>query len=407
MGGHSGAECERLRRERQPLLAQVATLTHRAEVAERSCEDAKRREQEASAKMQAMAQSESNKALRHRAEAAEAECDRLQADDHVHRALSDDRLYREACKAGFRFQQQAAKFHRRAQEAERLVRVAMSVGKSAVEGMRESIRGLRIDADLWHERYRAAAEQLVAGGVPDHSSDGDQRTRTRRLDVLIDRALAERDEALASASLWRERCNAAEARTLYAGRSAEEWYVAAQQADARVEASEQSRSLCIEALRGVQATGDVDAQTWDVVADGIRALRERCTAAEERAGTWMWQRTEVLHSLRRARFLAAGWRRLARHYQSCHLAGHACLRETHRAKGEQVAALRRARDDDAAYRSDLMEQCDALRAKLARAEGVVEAAHHITRCHDMSCTGSPCTCGLDTLISALATYEEG
>lgn len=49
----------------------IATLTHRAEAAERACEDAKRREQETSAKMQAMAQSESNKALRFRVKVAE------------------------------------------------------------------------------------------------------------------------------------------------------------------------------------------------------------------------------------------------------------------------------------------------------------------------------------------------
>ena len=75
---------------------------------------------------------------------------------------------------------------------------------------------------------------------------------------------------------------------------------------------------------------------------------------------------------------------------------------THRAEvAEQSAALWRERCNKAE------QKVDDLRAKLARAEGVVEAAHHITRCHDMSCTGSPCTCGLDTLISALATYEEG
>ncbi len=276
MGGHSGAECERLRRERQPLLAQVATLTHRAEVAERSCEDAKRREQEASAKMQAMAQSESNKALRHRAEAAEREL------SEVHRGVESVRLHN--------------------------ARVA-------------------------------------------------------------------RDAANDAAALWRERCNKAE-----------------QKADVL---TAELRRLYAAVCRGQTRSDDARAIAQAVIDEYVQTA-EQC------------DRNDTLRADRdAARFLAAGWRRLARHYQSCHLAGHACLRETHRAKGEQVAALRRARDDDAAYRSDLMEQCDALRAKLARAEGVVEAAHHITRCHDMSCTGSPCTCGLDTLISALATYEEG
>jgi len=187
-----------------------------------------------------------------------------------------------------------------------------------------------------------------------------------------------------SASLWRERCNKAEA---------------------RVEASEQSRSLCIEALRGVQATGDVDAQTWDVVADGIRALWARLDTRDEWA-------EEDGRAIAHREFMAAGWRRLARHYQSCHLAGHACLRETHRAKGEQVAALRRARDDDAAYRSDLMEQCDALRAKLARAEGVVAAARAVAREHDRYLSDEVGPMGhvdeaCDALRAALATYEEG
>lgn len=253
--------------------AAIATLTHRAEVAERSCEDAKRREQEASAKMQAMAQSESNKALRFRVKVAEQ-----------------------------------------------------------------------------------------------------------------------------SAALWRERCNKAEA---------------------RVEAMQSSRSLCIEALRGVQATGDVDEQTWDVVADGIRALMaerdalalDKSVILDQLRAADEWCERDA-NAIAHREFMAAGWRRLARHYQSCHLAGHACLRETHRAKGEQVAALRRARDDDAAYRSDLMEQCDALRAKLARAEGVVAAARAVAREHDRYLSDEVGPMGhvdeaCDALRAALATYEEG
>lgn len=245
---------------------------------------------------------------------------------------------------------------------------------------RDDVRPDAAIATLTHRAEAAEARLAEISDVVTHE-------HYNNFAAMVAAYRSERD----SAALWRERCNKAEA---------------------RVEAAEQSRSLCIEALRGVQATGDVDAQTWDVVADGIRALRERCTAAEERAGTWMWQRTEVLHSLRRARFLAAGWRRLARHYQSCHLAGHACLRETHRAKGEQVAALRRARDDDAAYRSDLMEQCDALRAKLARAEGVVAAARAVAREHDRYLSDEVGPMGhvdeaCDALRAALATYEEG
>ena len=41
----------------------------------------------------------------------------------------------------------------------------------------------------------------------------------------------------------------------------------------------------------------------------------------------------------------------------------------------------------------------------ARGDRLAEAALHITRCHDLSCTGAPCTCGLTELIAAIEAWE--
>lgn len=54
---------------------------------------------------------------------------------------------------------------------------------------------------------------------------------------------------------------------------------------------DESRALCIQALAGVQATGDMDEQTWDVVADGISALKRerdeaRAALAAELPAMW-------------------------------------------------------------------------------------------------------------------------
>ncbi len=302
MGGHSGAECERLRRERQPLLAQVATLTHRAEVAERSCEDAKRREQEASAKMQAMAQSESNKALRTRAEAAEREL------AEVHRgvesvALHDARVARDAATA-------------RAEAAER-----------ALQDLHETYL------------YEACTPHVIA-------ADEAEDVAT----LAMSTGLAECERLRESAALWRERCNKAEQKA------------------------------------------DVLALDKSVILDQLRDADEWC----ERDAAVIGHRE----------FMGAGWRRLARHYQSCHLAGHACLRETHRQRAEEVAE----------HRAELA----TLRAKLARAEGVVHGLNgdiesaltsrrlglHVP--HELDAVPVSALRHIQRqLKAALATYEEG
>lgn len=41
----------------------------------------------------------------------------------------------------------------------------------------------------------------------------------------------------------------------------------------------------------------------------------------------------------------------------------------------------------------------------ARGDRLAEAALHITRSHDLSCTGKPCTCGLSELLAAIAEWE--
>ena len=198
--------------------------------------------------------------------------------------------------------------------------------------------------------------------------------------VRLHNARVARDAANDAAALWRERCNKAE-----------------QKADVL---TAELRRLYAAVCRGQTRSDDARAIAQAVIDEYVQTA-EQC------------DRNDTLRADRdAARFLAAGWRRLARHYQSCHLAGHACLRETHRAKGEQVAALRRARDDDAAYRSDLMEQCDALRAKLALAEGVVAAARAVAREHDRYLSDEVGPMGhvdeaCDALRAALATYEEG
>lgn len=110
-----------------------------------------------------------------------------------------------------------------------------------------------------------------------------------------------------SATLWRERCNASEAK-----------------ADAALATIAKAHAV-IGGRDTHGADGDA-ACIVDTVLDVMEASRDI-------------SRAEALAIDQRdaARFLAAGWRRLARHYQSCHLAGHACLRETHRRLGEVAA----------------------------------------------------------------------
>lgn len=361
MGGHSGAECERLRRERQPLLAQVATLTHRAEVAERSCEDAKRREQEASAKMQAMAQSESNKALRHRAEAAEREL------AEVHRgvesvALHDARVARDAATA-------------RAEAAER-----------ALQDLHETYL------------YEACTPHVIA-------ADEAEDVAT----LAMSTGLAECERLRESAALWRERCNKAE-----------------QKADVL---TAELRRLYVAVCRGQTRSDDARAIAQAVIDEYVQTA-EQC------------DRNDTLRADRdAARFLAAGWRRLAKHYQSCHLAGHACLRETHRQRAEEVAdhraerdwlrterdAWKRVADERMANYVAAVRDGAALLAKLARAEGDRESAMlagfgaavdgaaicecsmgaHIDWTDARAALDEAIKTGLLAQTAALATYEEG
>ncbi len=42
---------------------------------------------------------------------------------------------------------------------------------------------------------------------------------------------------------------------------------------------------------------------------------------------------------------------------------------------------------------------------VARGNKLSEAAHHISRAHDVVCDGSPCTCGLDALLEALSEWS--
>lgn len=42
----------------------------------------------------------------------------------------------------------------------------------------------------------------------------------------------------------------------------------------------------------------------------------------------------------------------------------------------------------------------------ARGDRLAEAALHITRSHDLSCEGKPCTCGLGELLTAIAEWEK-
>ena len=187
----------------------------------------------------------------------------------------------------------------------------------------------RLGADAATLTHRAEAAEREASGLRLMLRETAQTDATGIGYAL--RCQQERDEALSSAALWRERCNKAEA---------------------RVEAMQSSRSLCIEALRGVQATGDVDEQTWDVVADGIRALMaERDALALDKS--------VVLDQLR---------------------------------ESEE-------------------SEC-SLRAKLARAEGVVAAARAVAREHDRYLSDEVGPMGhvdeaCDALRAALATYEEG
>lgn len=139
--------------------AAIATLTHRAEVAERSCEDAKRREQETSAKMQAMAQSESNKALRARAEAAEREL------AEVHRgvesvALHDARVARDAATARAWAAEQSLA-DRTAQMTREIsdLRAALTEAAGTV-GPASYVVQLRESAALWRERCNKAEQKV-------------------------------------------------------------------------------------------------------------------------------------------------------------------------------------------------------------------------------------------------------
>ncbi len=223
--------------------------------------------------------------LTRRAEAAEAECERLRADrdewqrGHAaqvqcvgwHRdAIAEWRKARDEARA------QGSRMHRRAQEAERLLGLAMRVGYATCWPLRSESK-----------HYRRVAE-----------------------------------EQQASAALWRERCNKAEA---------------------KVETLTAELSAAQDAYEGA----------------GYEAFQ----CATERDA---------------ARFLSAGWRRLA------------------------TAAAKSFLPELDAHMRPVMQEIASLRAKLARAEGVVGAAR--TMMAKIDARG----CASDTDIrAALATYEEG
>ncbi len=99
------------------------------------------------------------------------------------------------------------RLHRRTQEAERYVRVIMGEGLSAINAERLRTENARHRGDFWQGHYRAGVAQIVASGTSDHCGDDlNSVARMRRLDVLISRLIAERDEARAKvASLEAER----------------------------------------------------------------------------------------------------------------------------------------------------------------------------------------------------------
>jgi hypothetical protein len=110
----------------------------------------------------------------------------------------------------------------------------------------------------------------------------------------------------------------------------------------------------------------------------------------------MWQRTEMLHSLRRARFLAAGWRRLA---ENSRTDGTAWMHAWAEAANTRDAALANA--------EAVLATADAMRADLARAAAVVEAARGMTANGDFPDLLDTNNEAAWALQAALAKYEEG
>lgn len=150
-----------------------------------------------------------------RAEVENLRRDETARDDYIRRILDErdaartevERLTRERDEANER----ATAAHRRAQAVEgaharcERMRAAMPVIEAAAwdRARREGQRS----RGLWRDRYRAAVRQLQSGGVDARVYDADGTPIPNhimgRLDTLITRVLAERDEARADAAKLR------------------------------------------------------------------------------------------------------------------------------------------------------------------------------------------------------------
>jgi hypothetical protein len=95
----------------------------------------------------------------------------------------------------------SAEMHRRAQVSEGAAERVARLHESFAKDLRYYInRGHSMRAH-WRGLYRAAVDQLIAAGAPDHHDDPTSLCRkTGMLDVLITRLVAERDESRAAAA---------------------------------------------------------------------------------------------------------------------------------------------------------------------------------------------------------------
>jgi hypothetical protein len=100
-----------------------------------------------------------------------------------------------------------SEMHRRAQRLEGIEAHMVTLREKheqAIKAVRRHGARRVIMVQGW---LRAAMEQLVAAGVPDHVDDRPKNWKMRRIDVLIDRVIAQRDDARAEAKRWREQAD--------------------------------------------------------------------------------------------------------------------------------------------------------------------------------------------------------